>query len=508
MSHIKPLSSCLLKEVVIRLQVLDIAGYFPETVTGISQDSRAIKPGNIFVARSGQRVRGLDFVETAKKNGAVLVITDDELPEDPILPMVRVSNIKLALRSFTLLLYKDYVSKLNIIGLTGTKGKTSSTILLRAVLEFAGYPTGLIGTIHYDNGVDITPAPNTTPDVDVLHNLFAEMVDNELSHCVMEVSSHALELGRVDGISISIAGFLNLSREHLDMHNTMEAYFLAKKRMFDSLDENAIAVVNFDSPYGERIVHNCKAKRIIFFSKSIESGADVIWKPVRQDIYGSEYNITFGETQFNIVTPLVGTFQGENLALVVSIALGMGIPVDVIRDGIAAVKCVPGRMEAISQGQPFGVYCDYAHAPEPLEQVISSTRGFCKGRIITLFGCGGDRDRGKRPIMGRIAAEKSDLVIITSDNSRSEEPADITRMIVEGIPAQLMDKVTVEIDRRKAIEIAISMAQAGDVVLIAGKGHETYQEEKGVRHSFDDRLVAAEQLRLLGWYGNDTQPEA
>jgi len=278
----------------------------------------------------------------------------------------------------------------------------------------------------------------------------------------------------------------------------MEAYFLAKKKLFDGLLPGGIAVANADSSYGERIVRECRAGEIITFGRN-NSSARLRYEPIRQDIYGSSLKFHWENGEFEVETQLVGDFQGENIALAVAVALGLGIRPETIAAGIKSCRSVPGRMEAVNLGQPFGVYADYAHAPDALQKVLETARKFCSGRLFVVFGCGGDRDRGKRPIMGRIATELSDRVIITSDNSRSEKPDDIIKMILSGIAPGTGAKVTAEPNRRKAIFYALGLMKENDVLLICGKGHENYQEIDGIRHDFDDRLVAAEALKELGW---------
>ncbi len=488
------------------LDVIDSIGNIPESVTGLTQDSRLIELGFIFMARSGKRVNGLDFVQTAVDKGASVIITADPLPDDLPLPAIQVSDFHQALVTLSHAVYGDPSRKLKIIGITGTKGKSSCAYLIRSILSSAGKKCGLIGTIEYDTGSRKMDAPLTTPQIDRLCELWAEMVDSGCEYCVMEVSSIALDQGRVDGTRFEVGAFTNMSHEHLDYHETMDDYSEAKSLLFKMLPKEGLAVINGGDPYGQYMIESSAAELVITFGNR-EDWTDITVTTIEQGFNGGRFKldtppIAVGGTNrfgMEITTPLIGTFHGQNIALAGAVAFGLRLDPVVLIAGVMNLKAVPGRMESVSYGQPFAVIVDFAHAPDPLEKALKSLRPICAGNLIVVFGCGGDRDRTKRPIMGKIAAENADKVIVTSDNSRSEDASSIIRMIIDGVPSNLLQKISSEVDRHKAIEIGIREASAGDILIIAGKGHEKYQEEHGVRHHFDDCEVAGDFLTSLGW---------
>lgn len=485
------------------LELLNSVGALPETVTGVTQNSKDVKEGYVFLARSGGKVSGLNYVKEATERGAVLVVTQEPLPDDLPIPGIQVEDIHVALVKLAHEVNGNPSHKLKIIGITGTKGKSSSAYIIQSILSSAGKKCGLIGTIEYNTGARKISSTLTTPHIDTLCSLWAEMLEAGCEYCVMEVSSHALALGRVDGTRFMAGAFTNLSHEHLDFHSSMDDYIQAKSILLKILPEDGLAVINGGDEYGQFMIESANSRFVTTFGNS-KSWADLTVHTVRHDFTGGVFRIRSNSGSFEVATPLIGEFQGENIALAAAVTLGLGFDEkDVIR-GVNALHAVPGRMEPVDHGQPFSVYVDFAHAPDPLEKALKTMREVCVNELIVVFGCGGDRDRDKRPKMGKIAAELANHVFVTTDNSRTEEPDSIIDMICDGITADLMHKVTREADRKKAINLAISNANSGDIIVIAGKGHETYQDEHGVKHPFDDRLVAAEILNIQGWTKRET----
>ena len=485
------------------LEVVSSVGDLPDEVTGLTQNSQDVKAGYAFLARSGEKVNGLDFVEAAADKGASVVITQDTLPDNLPIPGIQVEDIKVALVKLAHELNGNPSQKLRIIGLTGTKGKSSSAYIIQSILSSAGKKSGLIGTIEYETGKQKIRSTLTTPQIDTLCSLWNEMLEAGCEYCVMEVSSHALSLGRVDGTHFVVGAFTNLSHEHLDFHKSMEDYIEAKSLLLKMLPKNGLAVVNAGDIYGQFMIEEANSEFVTTFGNS-QSWADFTTHTVKHNFNGGIFRIDSNYGSFEVTTPLIGIFHGENIALSAAVTMGLGLGVDDVINGVKALKAVPGRMEPVNHGQPFSVFVDFAHAPDPLERALKSLKNICDRDLVVIFGCGGDRDTIKRPIMGKIAAELADRVIVTSDNSRTEEPNSIIQMICEGIAPEQLYKVTREVDRRKAIEKAVGNANSNDILMIAGKGHEPYQEEYGVKHSFDDRLIAAEALNKLGWIKRET----
>ncbi|GHV09777.1 UDP-N-acetylmuramoyl-L-alanyl-D-glutamate--2,6-diaminopimelate ligase [Clostridia bacterium] len=421
---------------------------------GITADSRKVKPGDIFVAVKGLTVDGHDFIEQAKSNGAVDVISANDIP----------------LHEIAAQYYGYPAERLVMLGVTGTKGKTTVTHIVHEVLLKLGYEAGLIGTNRVRIYLDDYPAERTTPDALELNKILSKMVDEGITHCVMEVSSHALELKRVAGIEFKVGAFTNLSRDHLDYHGDMESYFAAKAKLFEQSDS---AVICGEGDYAERIkrdvkipITSLKAANIGLFTDRVEfdvAGLRAVWH-----------------------TP--GGFSVENALTALGILQAMGEPLERTVKLLGDVPPVKGRMESVEFSNDFTVLIDYAHSPDSLENALETVRGFAQGRVITVFGCGGDRDRGKRPIMGEVATRLSDITIITSDNPRTENP----ETIIDDIAAGCAGRFQRIADRRAAIKHALEIARAGDVVLLAGKGQETYQEVNGVKHPMDERVIIAE----------------
>jgi UDP-N-acetylmuramoyl-L-alanyl-D-glutamate--2,6-diaminopimelate ligase len=441
-------------------------------------------PGSLFFCVPGARLDGHDFAPDAVRRGASALVVDRWLPIE--VAQVRVPAVRAAMGPVAAAFYDRPAERVRMVGVTGTSGKTTVTYLLEAVFRAAGWMPGVIGTTGVRVAGRPGPLARTTPEAPDLHRLLAEMAAGGVEAVAMEVSSHGLEQGRVGGLRFGVAVFTNLSQDHLDYHGTMSEYLLAKSRLFaPELADRA--VVNHDSPEGRTL-----AGRVPTLTFGIEPGADVR----ATDVEITSRGIRFSVAGRAVRSALHGRFNVENCLAALATARSLGVADDVAAGAIESVTQVPGRIEAVDAGQDFLVIVDYAHKPDGVESVLQTTRALTSGRLIVVLGCGGDRDRGKRPLMGRAATANADLTVITSDNPRSEDPLAIIAEIVPGAE-QGGGAFVVEPDRRAAIRLAIGEAGTGDVVVIAGKGHETYQELADRTIPFDDRLVAAEELRAL-----------
>jgi UDP-N-acetylmuramoyl-L-alanyl-D-glutamate--2,6-diaminopimelate ligase len=482
-------------------------------ISGVSYDSRNVKNGDLFVAIRGEKLDGHHFIRDVLGKGAVAVV--HELPDaergigesgmHPSPCFIQVENSRKALACISNNFYRRPSEHLTLVGITGTNGKTTTSYILKSILESHGQTTGLIGTIHYIIKEKLYFALHTTPESPEFQSLLHTMLASGCTVVVSEVSSHALAQYRVDGAVFHTAVFTNLTRDHLDFHKTMEEYYMAKQRLFgELLARDGTAVINIDDQYGRRLASRLQSdgfRRCITFG--IDSEADITARDINNTFDGLRFVFSFEGKRYDVSSPLVGVPNVYNIVSAAGAALSLGVPWEVILRGIEKAKTVPGRFEKVHAGQSFLCIVDYAHTEDALERLISTAREMLtqnKGRrtqnkerrIISVFGCGGDRDRGKRPVMGAIATRLSDVVIITADNPRSEDPAAIIREIEEGAEKK---NYLIEPDRKEAIRKAVDMADDGDIVLIAGKGHETYQEIRGVRHDFDDREVLKERLQ-------------
>jgi UDP-N-acetylmuramoyl-L-alanyl-D-glutamate--2,6-diaminopimelate ligase len=453
----------------------------PVDVTALAYDNRAVGPGTVFFCVRGMTRDGHLFAPDAVARGAAALVVDH--PLGLAVPEVVVPDVRAAMAPAAAKLAGDPTARLRVIGITGTNGKTTSAFIVRSLLEAAGLRTGLLGTVSsVIAGVD-APTERTTPEAIDLQRTFAQMLDGGDVCCAMEVSSHALELHRADAIHWAVAVFTNLTQDHLDFHPDMGAYFAAKRRLFEA--GPAAAVINVDDPYGRRLAADFEAVTI-----GIDHDADLRAENVRFGLTGS----TFTVDGLELATPLPGRFNVLNVLGAVAVARALGVDDATIARAVPRAGRVPGRFEPVDEGQPFAVLVDYAHTPDSLDNVLRAARQLARGRVICVFGAGGDRDRGKRPEMGRIAGELADAAIVTSDNPRSEDPEAIIAEVLAGIHGR--DDIATEPDRRAAIERAIGMAHDGDVVVIAGKGHEQGQEfANGRKVPFDDVAVAREALR-------------
>ncbi len=464
-------------------------------VSGLSIDSRRLKMGEVFFAIAGSRHDGIQFIRDVESKGASAVVTDREV--DSSLPTVLVRDIQDALAFAADRFFHHPSAEVKVMGVTGTNGKTTTSSLLQRILSTAGVKTALIGTVRYSvegpGGTTVwTASPqNTTPDAITWQALLRRAVSEGAEVVVAEVSSHALSLRRVDYTEFHISIFTNLSMDHLDFHGSMEDYYQAKLRLFRELTSGA-GVFNADDPYSLRAYRECLGLEGLLCGQSEE--ATYRFDVLRSDSMGVRFVLNGPDVRLEMWTPLVGLFNVYNVVMATVAALQCGLPQEVVTEAVAGFGPVDGRLQRIDSPDGFSVFVDYAHTPDALQNVLSALREITEGRLITLFGCGGNRDRGKRPLMGRVATELSDFVVITSDNPRDEPPSRIIEEILSGV---VRDNYTVVQDRREAIRHAIGMATRGDVVLIAGKGHERYQEIRGVRYPFSDTEVIGEVLGVL-----------
>jgi UDP-N-acetylmuramoyl-L-alanyl-D-glutamate--2,6-diaminopimelate ligase len=454
----------------------------------IIYDSRKVKPGDTFVAINGLKFDGAEFIPQAIALGAAVIVAEKEVAVPAGVEFRKVASARKALAELSAEFYGHPSRKLKLIGVTGTKGKTTVTYLIRSILNTAGFKAGLIGTIT---------SPMTTPESADLQAELAQMVKEGCTHCVLEVSSHALAQDRVHACHFAIAIFTNLSHDHLDYHETMQDYLLAKSKLFAMMDEMGTAIINVDDPASSSLIGLVKgevvpygidqARHELRSTKHNEYDVEVAGVDIRPELMILVLNST------EIRTPLIGVHNAYNIAAAFQCGMTLGIRQAVIKQGIEAVKMIPGRQEEIRCGQPFRVLVDFAHSPDSLEKLLQTYRPFTKGKLILVFGCPGDRDKAKRPIMGGIAARLADVIIVTTDDPHSEDAETIIKEIVSGIATRDSRLVT-RLDRREAIELALKQAKQGDIVLIAGRGHEKIQDCGDKQVPFDDREIVREIL--------------
>lgn len=479
-----------LKELLAGIEVLEATADLELNIDSIAYDSRKVVPGGLFVAITGFAVDGNRFISMALEKGAVAVVTAKRPAGD--VPYVLVASDRLALAMLGCNFYGHPARSMTMIGITGTNGKTSSTLLLKHILEQTrGAKVGLIGTMENQIGDEAIPAERTTPESLDLQALFARMRDAGCSYVVMEVSSHAVELERVGGVFFDVAAFTNLTEDHLDFHKTMEAYCDAKAKLFARCGK---AVINCDSPWAERISAHAPSECIRY---SVEKPEELYASDAELRADGVSFVAHYGKETVPVSLPIPGGFTVYNALTVLGTALQLGISLQESARALKNAHGVKGRVEVVpTPGMPFTVLIDYAHTPDGLENVLSSVKAYCKGRLIAVFGCGGDRDPIKRPIMGRIGVRIADLAVITSDNPRTEVPSAIIEDILKGIQPDDGAYVVME-DRRKAIRYAMDIAKKNDIIILAGKGHETYQEINGVKYHLDEREEVAQHLKEM-----------
>lgn len=466
-----------------------LVGEVDTEVAGLSTNTLTLEKGECYIALKRAR-DGHEFVSQAVEADTSAVVVEHEVDVD--VPQVVVPSTDRALSELALKFYDRPADSLRVCGVTGTNGKTTTTYLIHAALSAAGVPTGLIGTVEYRIGNRCVSSTNTTPEAHELQRMLREMVDAGCEAVVMEVSSHGLSLARLNGIRFDVGVFTNLTRDHLDFHESFADYAAAKATLFENLDSTAYAIVNVDDDSADRMIHGSSAKVVGY---GLHENADVRIRSFETDFRGSRVMIETSTETISGVLSLTGSFHQYNVAAAVAACRAMDIPPDTIVEALRDVQ-VPGRFEGIDAGQPFGVFVDYAHTPDGLINALRAGRQLARNRLISVFGCGGDRDRGKRPDMGRASADLADLSIVTSDNPRTEDPDAIIADILPGLGDA---PHRVEADRRKAIDLAFRTAKEGDLVVIAGKGHETYQTIGRENIHFDDREVAREILEELGY---------
>ena len=480
----------ILKSLLKGLDYEVIKGNEESKVQNIRYDNRKIEQGDAFVCVKGFKVDGHSFIGDAIKKGAKTLIVQEDVSVQEDITIIKVRDTRKALAIMSSNYFGNPKDKLEIIGITGTNGKTTSAFIIKSILEKAGFMTGLIGTIANYIGNKKVDAVRTTPESYELHELFKNMVDAGVEYCVMEVSSHSLELDRVYGIQFEEGIFTNLTRDHLDFHKTFENYYNAKFKLFERSNHS---IINLDDPYGANIVKDIEERglKTKVSTFSIEKESDFKAFEIKSHSNGSEFKVNLeGIEEFSINIP--GEYNIYNSLGCIICAYNLNIPMDKIKEGLSDVV-IPGRCELVAKEKnlPYSIIIDYAHTPDGLENILSTVKAFTKNRMISVFGCGGDRDKVKRPQMGKIGCELSDIAIITSDNPRSEEPMDIINDIVKPLN---YDNFVIEVNRKEAIRKAMNMALEGDVIVIAGKGHETYQILKDETIHFDEREVVYDIL--------------
>jgi UDP-N-acetylmuramoyl-L-alanyl-D-glutamate--2,6-diaminopimelate ligase len=474
-------------------------------IRDLAYDSRRVGEGTLFFCFGGEKTDGHDFAAGAVEDGAAALVVERPLELD--VPQAQVEDARAAMAPVAAAFNGDPTSELTVVGITGTNGKTTTAFLVRHLLEAAGQQCGLLGTVQQVVGGRVEEVERTTPEAIDLQRTFNRMLEAGDDACAMEVSSHALVLHRADAIDFAVKVFTNLSQDHLDFHADMEDYFAAKRLLFMGEGgaplielEGGISVVNVDDEYGRRLAGeldtgdggNC----VTYSAAGAE--ADLSAREVTFDTNGSRFVCLAPGGEIEIETPLPGDFNVSNALAALAVGHALGLDLRKSAGALSSAEQVPGRFESIDEGQPFGVIVDYAHTPDSLENVLEAARRLTGGQLISVFGCGGDRDRDKRPLMGRAGAELSDIAVVTSDNPRSEDPVAIIEQIRKGIPDDPHAEVLVDADRRAAIASALGRAAEGDLVVIAGKGHEQGQEfEDGRKIPFDDRDVARDELRKL-----------
>ena len=484
-----------LRQLLKEIEMIENAGNLDVDVSGIEYNSQNVNRGSVFVAIKGFQRNGAEFIEEAVEKGAVGVVLEEGTAMLNKIGVktgtVVVKNSRKALASLSADFFGHPSRELDIVGITGTNGKTTIAYILESILQSAGRKTGVIGTINYRFGRKVKPAMQTTPESLDLQKMFRDMADVKIDNCILEVSSHSLTLDRVYKTDFSVGVFTNLTQDHLDFHHTEEDYFKAKEKLF--LEYNLKkAVINVDDPYGKMISKKTSAETITI---GIIEKSDIQASNIETSINGIQFTAQTPEGEVRIVSGLLGGHNVYNILCAIGTAIALGISLEEIKRGIGGLQNVPGRLEKIDEGQDFTVAVDYAHTDDALKNVLKAARELTDKRLILVFGCGGNRDRGKRPKMGKIAGEYSDYTIITSDNPRNEEPASIASEIEQGIKKVADNgKYSIILDRKKAIRQAINMARKEDFVVIAGKGHENYQLFKDRRIHFDDCITARELI--------------
>lgn len=488
------LETMRLESITKLIQPLSVRGPLTFDIEGIAYDSRLVKKNYLFVALHGQRADGTRFIDDAIRRGAVAIVSEQDAWPRRDLAHIHVDDARLALAEIACAFYDRPSERIPIIGITGTNGKTTTSFMCRAMLRAAGRTPGLIGTVRYEVGDRVIPASRTTPEAPDIQFMLDQMVRSGCRSAVMEVSSHALDQRRVYGTDFDVAVFTNLTRDHLDYHGSMEEYFNAKAQLFRALGgmtKEATAVINMDDPWGMRLAstNGIRARLLTFGS---HPSASIRAENVELDERGSRFACHGPWGRLDIVLPLLGAYNVQNAMAAMAACHALGVPPEQMAAALRDLDPVPGRLERIPNRRGLNVFVDYAHTDDALANVLAGLREIRRGRLLVVFGCGGDRDASKRPLMGRVAARDADYAIVTSDNPRSEDPRAIIRDILAGVgDAPHVESI---VEREKAIARAIELARPGDIVLIAGKGHENYQEIGKTILPFDDREVALRYL--------------
>lgn len=491
-----------LKDIISTLDVQQVQGDQNVSIQDITADSRAVKPNSLFIALDGATVDGHNYIDKAVAAGAVAVIVSKPVTVPDDVCVITVSDTRQAMMVCVPYFFDYPANRMRMVGVTGTNGKTTTTHMIRHILKAQGHKVGVIGTVHIMIGDTSYPIHNTTPDVVDLQHILYQMVQENVEYCVMEVSSHALALGRVSGVEFDTAVFTNLTQDHLDFHKTFENYLAAKCKLFeqvsasDQVKDNKGAVINIDDSYGHRVMEKTTAPTITYstLGKGTLNASDV-----HMSTKNSQYTVNYKGESYPVSMNTTGLFNVYNTLAAIGACLQEGISMEAIDTALKTFSSVPGRFELIEEGQDFAVVVDYAHTPDGLQNILETAKAIKENRIIIVFGCGGDRDATKRPIMGRIAAEYGDKIYVTSDNPRTEDPVQIVKDVEVGVKEALRDGTSYEVivDRREAINHAIHDAKAGDIVIIAGKGHENYQILKNETIHFDDREEARKALKEI-----------
>ena len=487
-----------LRELIPILVIKEKKKFLDLNISGVTCDSRFVKKNFIFVAIRGTDANGEKFIDQAIKNGAKVIILRSKSNKIKAavcfgVLFIEVKSPRKTLSELSAKICANPSSKIKVIGITGTNGKTTVSFLIESILKRAGFSTGLLGTIKYKSGKKVQKSSNTTPGPECVQSLLAKMVREKTDYCIMEVSSHALDQDRVADVDFRSAIFTNLTRDHLDYHKTFSKYLLAKSKLFKCLRKSSKAFINLDSPSAGKIVKGTPAKITTY---GLTENCDIKAKDVELSFWGIICNISTHQGSFPIKTKLIGVHNLYNILAAVSFCLKEGIDSDIIKDTLVNFRGVPGRLEPVECGQPFKVFIDYAHTDDALKNVLESLAIIDKRKIIVVFGCGGDRDKTKRPKMGKVASELADEFILTNDNPRSEVPRKIVKDIEKGIPKKFKNYCVI-LDRAKAIKKAMLRAKKSDVVLIAGKGHENYQVMKDGKFLFSDKKETKRILKCL-----------
>ena len=479
-----------LKNIIKNCNVLNTIGDLNKEVKTIEFDSRKASKDSLFVCIKGYSVDGHSFIQKAYEQGTRVFLIEDDVKILDDCTFIKVENTREAMAIVSSNLYNNPTKTLNVLGVTGTNGKTSITTFLKELLTLNNSKVGLVGTITIDNGAEIIESKNTTPESADLQKHFKTMLESGCDYCTMEVSSHSLMLNRVDATEFKIGLFTNLTPDHLDFHKTLDEYRKAKELLFHKTTQ--ANVINIDDEGGKIIANDIKDLETPLYTYGIDNKADFMAKNIKINASGTSYTLVTPTYEADIFIPVPGKFTVYNTLAVIATCYLLNISIDVIKEGLSKTKGVPGRFETIQNNKGIHVIVDYAHTPDALENVIKTAKGFATNRVITVFGCGGDRDNSKRPMMGKIADELSDIAILTSDNPRTEDPNKIIDDVLNGMSSNNYEVI---IDRKEAIKRAIEIAQKDDIILIAGKGHENYQIIGKEKTHFDDKEVALEFLR-------------